>query len=409
MERRPVAYIRRSTKSRTDPGDISREFQTETVRRLAGEDANLVILDGDWGRSAAADATAKRLAFLDLLASIERGEVSTLYAYSTDRLARSVRWSAQLLDACESAGTTIVTSEGRFAPGDDMARQMFHFVAIGNEHYSRQAKTKRRATVERQRARGMRMGCPAYGDREGDSLPTIIETYRRMGSLSGTARELNRIGLPSRRGHWAHSSVQRILAREGLVPVTGSRGTKHRQPHIFARLLLCHCGHFLTGSTRSGGATLYRCIRGEAEIAHGRKSISETAILDWARQEVARLTPPPDRVLLSESTAQERHAITARLERAKRMYLDGDMDRAAFDLEKRAIGDELTRLDLQGQASEIPAFQWNHGPAELNLALRALWEYVELDAALQPVRAVWRLPDSWIARPIRESPVAPQD
>jgi hypothetical protein len=48
--RLPHAYIRRSSRSRSDPGDISREFQTETVRALAERDANLVILDGDWGK-----------------------------------------------------------------------------------------------------------------------------------------------------------------------------------------------------------------------------------------------------------------------------------------------------------------------------------------------------------------------
>ena len=33
----PVAYIRRSVASKSDPGDISREFQTDAVRKLADE------------------------------------------------------------------------------------------------------------------------------------------------------------------------------------------------------------------------------------------------------------------------------------------------------------------------------------------------------------------------------------
>lgn len=405
---RPVAYIRRSSKSRSDPGDISREFQTETVRMLAGQAANLVILDGDWGKSASADAIDKRLVFLELLASIERGEVETLYAYSTDRLARSVRWSAQLLDACEQAGVTIVTSEGRFAPNDDMARQMFHFAAMTNEAYSRQAKRKRASTLDRQRAKGQKLGQPYYGGMAGEDLSAVEAVFERTGSLRSTARELNRLGVPSRRGHWGHSSVQRILAREGLVPSVGVRGAKHRHPHIFARLLLCPCGHLLTGARRSDGTTNYRCIRGEAEIDHARKSVAEGVVLRWAVVEMARLRPPAEPVAMVDLDA-ERHAATARLDRLRVAFLAGLIEEAEMRTEKAELDEALMRLDLAGRAVRVPAFDWNHEPRDLNLALRALWEYVELGPDLRPVRAQWLVPDSWIAPAGPRSPAVPQD
>src|SRR5690349_21098602 len=116
---RPVAYIRRSSRSRNDPGDVSREFQTREVQRLAGPDAaRLEVVDADWGRSGSTDKTVRRLAFLTILDEIEQGRISTLYAFATDRLARSVEWSARLLNACRRAGVPIVTSEGRFEPDD---------------------------------------------------------------------------------------------------------------------------------------------------------------------------------------------------------------------------------------------------------------------------------------------------
>src|SRR5262245_23928301 len=128
MSREPVAYIRRSFSRRGDPGDESRKFQTDAVRRLAGADAAaLVILDRDWGVSAARELTDKRLDFLDLLEMVKRGQVSTLYAYSADRLARSTAWAATLLDSCKDAGTTVVTTEGRYDFEDANARQMFRF------------------------------------------------------------------------------------------------------------------------------------------------------------------------------------------------------------------------------------------------------------------------------------------
>jgi hypothetical protein len=49
-------------------------------------------LDKDWGRSGATDKTDKREAFLDLMAAVERGEVSAIYAYSAE-------WAERLRNA----------------------------------------------------------------------------------------------------------------------------------------------------------------------------------------------------------------------------------------------------------------------------------------------------------------------
>lgn len=407
VTRAPIAYIRRSSKSRSDPGDVSREFQTDAVRRLAGETANLVILDGDWGVSAATESTHKRLAFLGLMESVERGEVSTLYAYSTDRLARSVQWAARLLDACETAGTSIVTNEGTFAPGDDMARTMFQFQAITNEAYSRQAKAKRRSTIARQRERGTKLGQPFYGALPGEDLRAVIAAFQQTGSLNATAIELNRLGVPARRTRWAHSSVQRILARAGLVPHVGTKGAKLRADHTFHRLLRCHCGHTMTGSRRTGGSTVYRCLRAESSIDHERKSIAEATILRWAEVEMGRMRPPKERVVLADLEA-ERHALTARLDRLRVAFLADLVDEASMRQEKAAIDDALTRLDLQGRTIAVPAFSWDHEPRDLNLALRALWDHVQLGPDLRPLHARWLVPETWLADPAQGSPAAPQ-
>jgi DNA invertase Pin-like site-specific DNA recombinase len=109
----PIAYIRRSVARRGDQGDISKQSQTDKVRALAnGDGAALQIVDCGWGISAGREHTLKRTGFLDLLERVERREISTIYAFALDRLARSLRWSAQLLDACQDAGTMIVTTEG---------------------------------------------------------------------------------------------------------------------------------------------------------------------------------------------------------------------------------------------------------------------------------------------------------
>ena len=242
----PTAYIRRSVASASDPGDSSREFQSEKVRALAGaEGAALRIIDCDWGKSAGRDKTEERPGFIELLAAIGRGEVSTLYAYSADRLARSVRWSAQLLDTCERAGTVIVTGEGRFDPTADraayaMARQMFHFRAMQNEGVLDQMTDKNQAAADAQKAHAVActlLGRPHVGrctplcvghctqahergrksfgedpDRHGEDVNVILHAYKEAKSGLGAAKLLNSQGVPTRLGKaWDPATVLRIV------------------------------------------------------------------------------------------------------------------------------------------------------------------------------------------------------
>jgi DNA invertase Pin-like site-specific DNA recombinase len=397
----PVAYIRRSARSRSDPGDLSREFQTEKVRELAGADGPaLRIIDADWGRSASTDKTDKRLAFLALMESIERGEVSTLYAYASDRLARSVQWSARLLDACEAAGTTIVTGEGRFAPGDDMARKMFQFQAISNEDYSRQAQHKRRATVERQREHGDKLGPKFYGELPGESAEAVLAAFEAAGSAHGAAVRLNEIGVkPRRGGTWGTSVVRSLLVRCGRIPALGTRGAKPRAPFPFYRLLRCHCGRTLTGVVHRYGKDLarsrviYRCVNASSDPRHGRATIAEHEILPWAVAEAARLAIPADALEIDQANAAERERQEARRARIVDAYVDGTLDKAERDRRLGEVDAIIAKLARTGRVAVIPSIDWDASPESLNAVLRALWERIDLGGDLRPVAAVWRVPE----------------
>lgn len=391
---RSVAYIRRSLRSRSDPGDVSREFQVDEVRRLAGADADLLILDGDWGRSGATDKTARRLEFLAMLEAIERGEVIALYAYASDRLARSVEWSARLLNACRRAGVVIVTSEGRFEPDNPMTDQLFYFQAMQNEGYSRQATQKRRATVTKLRERGVKMGPEFYGAKPGEDIAAVLSAFEETGSTHGAARLLNGRGVPTRRGgKWVHGSVRAVLVREGRMPALGTRGVKPKAPFAFYRLLRCHCGRILSGAKRPQGAPIYRCINGASDPDHGPKSVAEPQVLPWAMAEAARLAVPADDVALNEENEAERSRLEAKRDRVIDAYADGAIDKAERDRRLVKIDEAIGKLNRTAVIVALPAIRWDRPPEAVNAALRALWSEVTLGPDMRPVRAEWLVPE----------------
>jgi len=400
IDRKPVAYIRRSFSRRHDPGDVSREFQTAEVRRLAGEDAaDLVVKAGDWGKSAAREHTARRLDFLEMIEMIERGEVSTLYAYSADRLARSVQWSARLLDACEDGGTTIVTGEGRYAPDDDSGRQMFHFLAMQNEGALRQMKRKTRASFDVRKARGDHLGPAPFGqkvvagqlvDNPVESLDAVRNAYRRAGTLQGAARLLNTEFEPTRSGKpWRATTLRGILDRLEVLPRRAPRGRTPSRPYLFARLLQCPCGATMTGRVNTKGRRgfAYECKQAATVPDHGPYSISEARLLPIIRAEADRLRGLPDRILTGGEDAEARRAeLIEDRERVTDTYLDSRSGKSKEWRNARwdEIDAELDRLDFIETIVEVPAADWDWPTDDLNRHLRLLWERVELGADLLP-------------------------
>jgi DNA invertase Pin-like site-specific DNA recombinase len=408
--RRPVAYIRRSVKSRTDPGDVSRAFQTDEVRKMAGDAPDLLILDGDWGRSAATDKPAHRLAFLDLLATVERGEVSTLYAYSSDRLARSVEWAARLLNVCRRADTTIRTGEGTFAPGDPATNQLFYFGAMMNESALDAMERKAKSSVSKRLERGDKMAAP-YGKRlakdeagrivlEDDParpMQPLLDAYREAGTVLGACKLLDARGVvrPRNGGVWQPASLTAILERAGAALPRKGRRTHYSTEAVLAGLLRCHCGRTLTPDLSTGG---YYCANGKrlGKPVHGKVWVKEATILAAVRAEADRLAVPGDAVELAAVNGEPLD-LTALAERKRRLALafaDGALDEPAYRHELAEIEKALDRQDAQDEIRTLPNLDWTGPVAVVNRILRdALFEYVQLDAEMQPVEYVWRVPE----------------
>ncbi len=412
--KQPVAYIRRSVARRGDPGDVSREFQTEKVRALAnGDGPALRIIDEDWGISADRERTHKRLAFLELMAAVERGEVSTIYAFALDRLARSVQWSARLLDACEDAGTIVVTGEGRFDPADDRDRQMFHFYAMQNEGALRGMKRKAQASADTRRGNGDAMGQRPYGEvrtrrdgviaGQGEDPDLIVATFREAGSYFAAAKLLNDRKVPSQSGRqWYPRTVQRIVNRadKATVPLGHRRGVRSFGSRPFTGLLRCPCGAIM-GQTTSNWSPKYRCPNGVTKADHPRPYIvSEAKLIDVMKAEASHLRIPIDQVEMAAVDERQRAALEAKRERVLDMYADGLFDKIGgkAELARRlaAIDEAEETLDAARVLVDVPkSVDWSQPPEAINRVLRALWERVDLgpDLLPKPDGFIWRVPE----------------
>jgi DNA invertase Pin-like site-specific DNA recombinase len=412
MNAQPAAYIRRSVARRGDPGDVSREFQTDKVRALAnGDGPALRIIDADWGISAGTDKTGQRLAFLAMLDEIERGAISHVYAYSPDRLARSVEWAARLVNVCRRADVPITTTAGTVAPDDPSARAMFNMLAVMNETALDEMERKAQASVGARRNRGDVIGQRPYGEvrtlRDGrvvgtdEDVALIVATFREAGSYFGAARLLNERGVPARSGgDWYPRTVQRIVNREdrSTVPLGHRRGVRSLGSRLFSGLLMCPCAYVM-GQTTSNAAPKYRCPNGVANADHSRPyMVSEAKLIDAMKAEAAHLRVPADRVEMAAVDEAKRAALEAKRVKVLDSYIDGSFDKVGGKAERdrrlAAIDGAEAVLDAAQVLVDVPqAVDWTQPPGIVNGVLRAIWERVELGPNLMPKRFVWRKPE----------------
>jgi DNA invertase Pin-like site-specific DNA recombinase len=384
-----------------DQDAVSPEMQLAAAQEYAGHfgDADLVVLT-DMNISGRKDRR-KRPGFDALLTAIEQGDCSAVYSYSLSRLSRSLRDLMALADLCRVHGVPIrLARDTDPDPTTATGRAVLAILGVMAQMEQELASERALDAVAARRARGDSFGTPVFAEPD-----RVIAAYRQAGTATGAAKLLTASGVPTRNGNslWHPSAVRVILDRAApeLLPAVRKAGVKHAAPFVFYRLLRCHCGMTLTGWRRRSGPQIgyvsYRCSRGRLIPDHGRTHVPETTILEWARLEMARLVPPDDLVSIADETDREQAAIRDKIDRLRVSFIAGLYpDEASMRAEKAELDEALMRLDLAGRAVRIPPFEWDHSPRDVNLALRALWEFVQLGPDLRPLRAGWLLPPSWL-------------
>ena len=414
MDRHPAAYLRRSYVDPNSPGDISLEAQRAAVARLAHRDGHNgnVAEYSDWGVSADVAKSAKRTAYTQLLADMEAGSVSAVYAFDVDRLYRDPRDLMRLQDAAQRHQVRIVTTGGELAigDGDDPGAEAFAFIgSVFGRMELQKAKKRARAAREARRARGDVFGHPALGFRhvraengaivavkdESANLEPIRRAYLDAGTVLGATKLLNARGIPTVRGkRWSLSMVQRTIARHWpeLLPPKGASGKRIRAASVLSQLVRCHCGNVMTPNNVRGQLYCSRAVT-IGRDRHGRYNALQAPIVEWAKVEAGRLVVPGDVVTLAAETDQRRQALAEQRERIGLAVVDGLLSRDAAKAKADAIDAELGALDTREQIVAIPALDWSRDAKDVNAVLRAIWEHVELGADMRPIRAEWRVPE----------------
>lgn len=391
--RQPYAYLR---KSRVFRGKdiISPEMQLTQVTELAGRhgDTGLVVLT-DLNKSG---RRRDRPGFQALLQAIEADQVSAVYSYSLSRLSRSISAIVELAEACSSHGVPIrLARDIDPDPTTASGRLMMNLLAAMAQFEADVAVERARDTVEARRARGDKLGPPFFAQPD-----LVAAAFEEAGSISGAAKLLTRRGVPTRNGNrlWSATSVSRILRRQGVLGAPAKRGVTHRGHFMFSQLLRCHCKHTLLTGRRDGGhasAIAYYCAHSRIDPDHGKTGVSERSILAWAIDEAARLDAGSPAALGDKDTEQKRAELVARRERLNRAAsrASNDDEEAGYVSEIEGIDAELERLEAGTQLVSLDAIVWDVAPDLVNDQLRALWDHIELDDQMQPVRALWRVPE----------------
>lgn len=410
----PVAYLRRSSADDSNPGDVSREAQEAAVRELAhrdGYNGDLRVFT-DWDRSADEAKEARRTSFLAMLAAVERGEVSVVYAYALDRLYRSMRTFVRLTDAAKAHGVRIVTLREGVLGGDGspMAQAFAQITAVFSELELNTAKARARSARDARRARGDVFGHPAFGFRHAKvdgklvrvpdpdrPLAPVLDAYREAGTVLGAVRLLNARAVPGPKGgRWYTSALTRVLNENApeLLPPPTPTGRREAGDMALSKLLVCgYCGGLMAPNKVR---RQYWCPRGHIDRAsHPRYSVAEARIMPAIRAEADRLRPPVAVELSSEANEARQLALADKRARLVDAYVDGLLTKDERDRRLARIAAEEERLLVAARTlREVPqAIPWDAAPDAISEVLRAIFERIELGPDMQPARFVWRLPE----------------
>ena len=219
-ECKAIGYVRVSTDKQAEKG-VSLEAQAEKIRAMAVvHGAELIDVVVDAGESA---KSIDRPGMQRLLQLVDTGKVQTVIIAKLDRLTRSVKDLAELLERFQHKGVSLVSVAESLDTGSAAGRLVLNIMTAVSQ-WEREAIGERTATaLQHKKAHHMVYSRTPYGfEREGASLvPSTTEQavvsrmrlYRANGmTFRKIAEMLNAESIPTkRRGQWFAQTVKDVL------------------------------------------------------------------------------------------------------------------------------------------------------------------------------------------------------
>jgi site-specific DNA recombinase len=219
---RAIGYIRVSTDKQADRG-VSLDAQSEKVRAMAVvQGAELVDVIVDAGESA---KSLSRPGMARLLFLVDTGAVDTVIIAKLDRLTRSVKDLAELLERLTRRGVFLVSVAESLDTGSASGRLVLN-IMVSVSQWEREAIGERtRDAMRHKKAKLEFVGNAPYGYRQTADKrhvepepgeQAILERIHRLRntgkSLRKIADQLNRLEIRTRQGSpWRHEYVARLL------------------------------------------------------------------------------------------------------------------------------------------------------------------------------------------------------
>ncbi len=190
-------------------------------------------------------ATLERPGLRRALQEAKVGRFDLLLVYRVDRLARSVRSLAQILEELDQAGVAFRSATEPFDTSSPAGRMMVQMLGVFAEFERATIIDRVIAGMERKAARGGWMGGPApFGYRiengelavnesEAALVPRMFELYarRRLGARA-VANWMNARGHRSRNGKpWSHMTVLTVIRNRTYLGDVHFRGRWHKGTH----------------------------------------------------------------------------------------------------------------------------------------------------------------------------------
>lgn len=365
--------------------------QAEDARKIAADRGWDIVAEYSDNSISASDKRKDRPGYNALVAGFERGEFDALICYDLDRLTRQPRQLEDWIDAAETKGLRLVTSNGEADLGTD-GGQMFARIKAAVARAEVQRKGARQSRAQRQRAElgrapaGVRLtGYTRHGDlveAEAEVVRKVFGDFVAGDTLRGLARTLDDSGVPTRRGgSWHSSSVLgmlknaryagrsvlagQVVGEAAWKPIVSAelfdaaqiklsdprrvtnRGGDTARKHLGSGVYFCTCGRRVRSSSSTGsGGSRYTCA---ATCFYRVGSHIDDFVTQVVRERLARadladlLARPEDETELADLT-QRWTALNHRLEAVAADYDLGLIDGQRFKVATDKVRSELEQV-----------------------------------------------------------------